>query len=42
LGSGAFGEVFLVEKDEKFYAMKCLKKRRYNGLMNFVITEKEV
>ena len=42
LGQGAFGEVYLVEKDGRFYAMKALKKRRYNGLINFVITEKEV
>ena len=34
--------MYLVEKDGKYYAMKKLKKRKYNGLMNFVITEKEV
>ena len=28
LGQGAFGEVYLVEKDGRFYAMKALKKRR--------------
>jgi serine/threonine protein kinase len=42
LGQGAFGEVYLVERDKRQYAMKIRKKRKYNGLMNFVITEKEV
>jgi serine/threonine protein kinase len=42
LGAGAFGEVYLVEKGGKYYAMKQLRKRKYSGLMNFVITEKEV
>lgn len=42
LGQGAFGEVYLVEKDGKHYAMKQMKKRTYNGLLNFVLTEKEV
>ena len=30
------------EKDRKLYAMKIMKKRKYNGLINFVLTEKEV
>lgn len=31
-----------MKKDEKFYALKSMKKRKYNGLLNFVLTEKEV
>lgn len=50
LGTGSFGEVFLVErlrpsgeKSGKFYAMKRMKKRDYSGgLTRLVITEKEV
>jgi hypothetical protein len=42
LGRGAFGEVLLVEKDNHQFAMKIMRKRKYNGLMNLVITEKEV
>ena len=42
LGQGAFGEVFLVKKDGIYFALKAMKKRNYNGLMNFVITEKEI
>ena len=43
LGSGAFGSVFLVQKGgEAFYAMKVMKKRTFSGLLNFVMTEKEV
>jgi serine/threonine protein kinase len=44
LGRGAYAEVFLVQKNEthNFYAMKRMKKRTYNGLTRFVITEKEV
>lgn len=42
LGHGAFGEVFLVKKDDRYYALKSMKKRNYNGLMNFVVTEKEI
>jgi serine/threonine protein kinase len=53
LGKGSYAEVFLVErvdkKDEmradstrKYYAMKRMKKRQYQGLTRFVITEKEV
>lgn len=42
LGQGAFGSVFLVEKENKKYAMKIMKKRTFNGIMNFVLTEKEV
>jgi serine/threonine protein kinase len=30
------------EKESKLYAMKIMKKRKYNGLINFVLTEKEV
>ena len=46
---GAYAEVYLVERlasnGEKtglFYAMKRMKKRTYNGLTRFVITEKEI
>ena len=49
LGMGAYAEVYLVERlasnGEKtglFYAMKRMKKRTYNGLTRFVITEKEI
>lgn len=42
LGSGAFGNVFLVEKDGTHYALKAMKKRTFNGLLNFIMTEKEV
>jgi len=42
LGQGAFGIVFLVQKGEKYYAMKQMKKRTFNGILNFVMTEKEV
>ena len=42
LGQGAFGEVFLVKKGEQYFALKAMKKRNYNGLMNFVVTEKEI
>ena len=49
LGSGAYAEVYLVERLGKegkrtgiFYAMKRMKKRTYNGLTRFVITEKEI
>jgi len=42
LGRGAFGEVVLVKKDESYYAMKIMKKRKFNGLINLVLTEKEI
>jgi ankyrin repeat protein len=42
LGQGAFGNVFLVEKDGIHYALKAMKKRTFNGLLNFIMTEKEV
>ena len=44
LGRGAYAEVFLVQKidSNNFFAMKRMKKRTYNGLTRFVITEKEV
>lgn len=44
LGRGAYAEVFLVQKGDtnSFFAMKRMKKRTYNGLTRFVITEKEV
>lgn len=49
LGSGAYADVYLVERlgptGERtglFYAMKRMKKRTYNGLTRFVITEKEI
>lgn len=42
LGRGAFGEVVLVEKDGNQFAMKIMKKRKYNGLINLVLTEKEI
>lgn len=49
LGAGAYAEVYLVERilnggtrTGKFYAMKRMKKRTYNGLTRFVITEKEI
>jgi len=42
LGRGAFGRVVLVQKDNSYYAMKIMKKRKYNGLLNLVLTEKEV
>jgi hypothetical protein len=42
LGRGAFGKVILVAKDNTYYAMKIMKKRTYNGLINLVLTEKEV
>lgn len=44
LGRGAYAEVFLVQKVDtnSFFAMKRMKKRTYNGLTRFVITEKEV
>ena len=42
LGRGAFGEVVLVQHESKYFAMKILKKRKYNGMINFVLTEKEV
>ena len=42
LGQGAFGDVYLVERNGKQYAMKQLEKRKYSGLMSFVITEKEI
>ena len=49
LGTGAYAEVYLVERlnasgkgTGKFYAMKRMKKRTYNGLTRFVITEKEI
>ena len=49
LGAGAYAEVYLVERLQsdgtnsgKFYAMKRMKKRTYNGLTRFVITEKEI
>lgn len=44
LGRGAYAEVFLVQKVDtnNFFAMKRMKKRTYNGLTRFVITEKEV
>jgi len=52
LGRGAFGQVVLVQErlidsevdgsEPKYYAMKVMKKRKYNGLINLVLTEKEV
>jgi serine/threonine protein kinase len=42
LGRGAFGKVFLVQKDDSYYALKVMKKRKYNGILNLVLTEKEV
>lgn len=42
LGRGAFGEVVLVKKDDSYYAMKIMKKRKFNGLINLVLTEKEI
>jgi hypothetical protein len=42
LGSGAFGKVFLVKKNDQYFAMKVMKKRAFNGLMNLVLTEKEI
>ena len=54
LGRGAFGEVILVrhkseevatkdgKDDGKYFAMKIMKKRKYSGMLNFVLTEKEV
>ena len=42
LGAGAFGTVFLVERESKRYAMKVMRKRTFQGLLNFVMTEKEV
>ena len=42
LGRGAFGEVVLVHYQGAYFAMKILKKRKYNGMINFVLTEKEV
>ena len=50
LGTGAYAEVYLVERTlqngktrtGKYYAMKRMKKRTYNGLTRFVITEKEI
>lgn len=48
LGRGAFGEVILVkhkgdmEDEGKYFAMKIMKKRKYSGMLNFVLTEKEV
>jgi serine/threonine protein kinase len=42
LGQGAFGSVFLVEKDGAYFALKAMKKRTFNGLLNFIMTEKEV
>lgn len=42
LGRGAFGEVVLVKKDEQLMAMKIMKKRKYNGLIHLVLTEKEI
>jgi len=32
----------LVEKGGHLYAMKQMNKRKYNGILNFVVTEKEV
>jgi serine/threonine protein kinase len=34
--------VFLVTKNGVYYALKQMKKRKFNGLLNFVLTEKEV
>ncbi|CDW78002.1 protein kinase domain containing protein [Stylonychia lemnae] len=42
LGRGAFGEVILVKKEEQYFAMKIMKKRKFNGLINLVLTEKEI
>ena len=49
LGCGTYAQVYLVERlgqtGERtglFYAMKRMKKRTYNGLTRFVITEKEI
>jgi len=49
LGQGAYAEVYIVERlgpngqrTGLFYAMKRMKKRTYNGLTRFVITEKEI
>ena len=41
LGQGAFGEVYLVEKDEKFYAMKEMFKPLYFSI-NVESWQKEV
>lgn len=44
LGQGSYAEVFLVQhlSTGQYFAMKRMKKRTYNGLTKFVITEKEV
>ena len=52
LGKGAFGQVILVRvkeeevkeksEDSKYFAMKIMTKRKYSGMLNFVLTEKEV
>eukprot|EP00347_Sterkiella_histriomuscorum_P010575 403375751 len=42
LGRGAFGQVVLVKKDDALFAMKIMKKRTFNGLINLVLTEKEI
>ena len=41
LGSGAFGKVFLVKKNDQYFAMKVMKKKAFSGLMNLVLCEKE-
>jgi serine/threonine protein kinase len=44
LGQGSYAEVYLVRhlKSESYFALKRMKKKTYNGLIKFVITEKEV
>lgn len=44
LGKGAYAEVFLVRylRNGSFLALKRMKKKTYNGLIRYVITEKEV
>lgn len=44
LGKGAFGEVYLVQfkSQTEYFAMKIMRKRKFNGLVQLVLTEKEV
>ena len=45
LGKGSYAEVFLVKhlRSDKYFALKRMQKKTYNGLIKlFVITEKEV
>lgn len=44
LGQGSYAQVFLVRHlpTQQYFAMKRMKKKTYNGIIKFVITEKEV